>query len=293
MIKPKTGSWSRLSPSREVELASERVDLSSHKTWDKSKLQNKDDAKVNSNTLPLSPIESGGNENELVQKPNHKMNETQSYKQSPSCKSKNATEVNPSSLNRLDSTVDLRPPSPINLSRSIDQALFSESLFSQSIFEWPRLFQTSSSLSLNPDGKSSLLESDLYRASSCKDIEQPPQNNQSSKPSDWKGSANGSTQELCSKDKEVGKVRCHSWANRGHNFAHSSLPRAIPHLSHYKRFRTLSTASQDSKGSRKLGGTKQLSESKQLEWDTAVQAEFVNVCRQIDALSVCSDTIDL
>uniref|UniRef100_A0AAV2KQG0 Uncharacterized protein n=1 Tax=Knipowitschia caucasica TaxID=637954 RepID=A0AAV2KQG0_KNICA len=52
-------------------------------------------------------------------------------------------------------------------------------------------------------------------------------------------------------------------------------------------------ASQDSKRSIKLAGTKQMSESKQLEWDMAVQAEFVNVCRQIDALSVCSDTIDL
>ncbi|CAG11387.1 unnamed protein product, partial [Tetraodon nigroviridis] len=32
------------------------------------------------------------------------------------------------------STIDLRPPTPINLSRSIDQALFSESIFSPSVF---------------------------------------------------------------------------------------------------------------------------------------------------------------
>lgn len=293
MIKPKAGSWSRLSPSREVEQkeSSEGVILCSHHTCE-STLQNEDIAKVKSDTLPLCPIESPENRVELPQKFSQKLLPS---KQSPSCQHKNANEINPSLLNRLDSTVDLCPPSPINLSRSIDQALFSESLFSHSIFEWPRLFQTSSSLSLNHDGKSSLLENGLYRASSCKDIEQEkqPPNNQQSKQSDWKGGANGSTQELCSKAKEVGKVRSHSWANRGHNFTHSTLPRAITHLSHYKRFRTLSAASQDSKASRKLGGTKQLSESKQLEWDMAVQAEFVTVCRQIDALSVCSDTIDL
>ncbi|XP_033823383.2 proline-rich transmembrane protein 4 [Periophthalmus magnuspinnatus] len=288
VIKPQMGSWSRLSPTRELELASEEGVLSSQ-----NKMQNI--GKEKSDTLPLCPIDPPGNGVECAQKSNQIVEQPLHTKQSPTSKPKNATEMNPTSLNKLDSTVDLRPPSPINLSRSIDQALYSESLFSHSIFEWPRLFQTSSNLSLNRQEKSGLVENGLYRTASCKDMEQNTQaiNNQLPKRTEWKGSINESTQELCRKPKEVGKVRSHSWANRGHNFAQSSLPRAIPHLSHYKRFRTLSTASQDSKGSVRLAGTKQLSESKQLEWDMAVQAEFVNVCKQIDALSVCSDTIDL
>ncbi|KAF0041195.1 hypothetical protein F2P81_007093 [Scophthalmus maximus] len=213
-----------------------------------------------------------------------------------------------------DSTVDLRPPSPIDLSRSIDQALFSESLFSHSIFGLPRLFHASSSHSLSSPsqgtskkGPSSSVNA-LYRTSSCGDVDQEKAlpSSRCSQPHssltshsrtpeqwDWKGSASGSTQGLCSNPKETGKLRSHSWANRGQNFAQHSLPRGIPHLSYHRRYRTLSLASQDIQSSGQLSGTKHLSESKQLEWDLTVQAEFVTVCRQIDALSVCSDTIEL
>ncbi len=31
----------------------------------------------------------------------------------------------------------------------------------------------------------------------------------------------------------------------------------------------------------------------QSEFDQSVQEEFISVCRQIDALSICSETIDL
>uniref|UniRef100_A0A3Q3LH41 Proline rich transmembrane protein 4a n=1 Tax=Mastacembelus armatus TaxID=205130 RepID=A0A3Q3LH41_9TELE len=186
-----------------------------------------------------------------------------------------------------DSTVDLQPPSPIDLSRSIDQALFSESLFSHSIFGLPRQFHASSSLSLNsPRNALPSSRCSQPRGSMTSHSKSPEQ-------WDWKGSGSGSTQGLCSNPKETGKLRSHSWANRGQNFAQSSLPRAIPHLSYKRRYRTLSLAFHDSQGPGRLAGTKHLSESKQLEWDLAVQAEFVNLCRQIDALSVCSDTIEL
>lgn len=216
-----------------------------------------------------------------------------------------------------DSTIDLRPPTPINLSRSIDQALFSESIFSPSVFGMPRMFYTSSSQSLSSPGQEkarqvlSSVEGALFRTSSCGDVDQEnvlsslrpshphssltPQIRPQTSPVewDWKGSIAGSTQGLCSKPKETKKLRSHSWANRGQNFGQSSIPRGIPHLSHHRRYRTLSLASQDSCGSCRLAETKHLSESKQLEWDLAVQAEFVNVCKQIDAFSVCSDTIEL
>ncbi|XP_034540740.1 proline-rich transmembrane protein 4 [Notolabrus celidotus] len=331
MTHPRPGSWSRLScssPSRRLTLPSDRdADspvLSPNESWSQSKQDNLVVCDVitkgKPETLPLfSMVDPPGNGLDCVPKSNQIRNTVLPLPTPPSPphKPKPAAESQISSLDSLrldtDSTVDLRPPSPINLSRSIDQALFSESLFSHSIFDTPRLFNASSSHSLSspsqgkPNQGPSSMENALYRTSSCGDVDQ--ENLSLSRPSqshgthskspvspeqwDWKGSISGSTQGLCNHPKETGKLRSHSWANRGQNFAQSSLPRAIPHLSYHRRYRTLSLASQDSQGSGRLAGTKQLSESKQLEWDMTVQAEFVNVCRQIDALSVCSDTIDL
>ncbi|XP_076589478.1 proline-rich transmembrane protein 4 isoform X1 [Chaetodon auriga] len=332
---PRPGSWSRLScssPSRGLTLPSQGAAnspvLSSHDSWSQDKQEKVVVCNVitkgQSEALPLfSMADPPGNGLDCVPKSSQTRNTVLPLPTPPSPphKTKNAAESQLSSLDSLrmetDSTVDLQPPSPINLSRSIDQALFSESLFSHSIFGLPRLNHTSSSLSLSSPSqglsKQGLRSVDdaLFRTSSCGDVDQE-NTLSSSKPSqphvslashgkpstspeqwDWKGSVSGSTQGLCSNPKETGKVRSHSWANRGQNFAQSSLPRAIPHLSYHRRYRTLSLASQDSHGSGRLAGTKHLSESKQLEWDLAVQAEFVNVCKQIDALSVCSDTIEL
>lgn len=332
---PRPGSWSRLScgsPSRGFTLPSQTGAnspvLSSHDSWS----QNKQEklvvcdviSKGQSEALPLfSIVDPPGNGLDCVSKSSQSRTTLLPLPSPPSppCQPKNAVESQPSSLDSLrletDSTVDLRPPSPINLSRSIDQALFNESLFSHSIFGLPRLFHASSSHSLSSpshgmskQGPSSV-QNALYRTSSCGDVDQDntlsgsrpshphvsltSHNNPPMSPQqwDWKGSVSGSTQGLCSIPKETGHLRSQSWANRGHNFAQSSHPRAIPHLSYHRRYRTLSLASQGSQGSGRLAGTKHLSESKQLEWDLAVQAEFVNVCKQIDALSVCSDTIDL
>ncbi|KAM9854754.1 proline-rich transmembrane protein 4 [Aulostomus maculatus] len=327
---PRPGSWSRLScssPSRGLPLPSQggvnSPVLSSHDSWSQGK-QGKlvvcdVITKGQSEALPLcSVVDPPGNELGCVPQIQTALLPLPT---SPSKlhKPKNESQL-PSLISlglEVDSTVDLRPPSPIDLSRSIDQALFSESLFSHSIFGFPRQFHSSShSLSSPHQGTSKQgpkpLENSLYRTSSCGDIDQENNALSSSRPSkpcgslksqnkpprspeqlDWKGSVSGSTLGLCNKPKEAGKLRSHSWANRGQNFAQSSLPHAIPRLSYHRRYRTLSVASRDSQGSGRLGGTKHLSESKQLEWDLAVQAEFVNVCRQIDALSVCSDTIEL
>ncbi|XP_008294699.1 proline-rich transmembrane protein 4-like [Stegastes partitus] len=334
LTHPRPGTWSRLScssPARGLTLPSQEDAnspvLSSHKSWSQGKQEKlvvcDVVSKGQSEALPLCSIaETPGNGLNCVHKPNQ--THTVLPLPTPPCppdKPKNTDETQLSSLDSLgietDSTVDLRPPSPIDLSRSIDQALYSESLFSHSIFGLPRLFHTSSSLSLSSPSQSTSKEgpssvgNSFYRTSSCGDVDQE-NTLSSSRPSqphgcltshsnapispeqwDWKGSVTGSTQGLCSHPKETGKLRSHSWANRGQNFTQSSLPRAIPHLSYHRRYRTLSLASQDSQGSGRLAGTKHLSESKQLEWDLAVQAEFVNVCRQIDALSVCSDTIEL
>lgn len=327
------GSWSHLPcsvPSQGLTLPSQGVEnspvVSTHNSWNKQeKLDNCDmTSKRQSEVLPLSSmVDSPENGLDCVTKisPNQTTILPLPTPTSLKHKLKNTVQSQLSSQDSLqldnDSTIDLRPPTPINLSRSIDQALFSESIFSPSIFGMPRMFYMSSSQSLNSPGQEkpkqglSSVEGALYRTSSCRDVDQEnvvsgsrpshphpsftPQIRPQTSPVewDWKGSVSGSTQGLCSNPKETKKLRSHSWANRGQNFAQSSIPRAIPHLSHHRRYRTLSLASQDSRGSCRLAETKHLSESKQLEWDLAVQAEFVNVCKQIDAFSVCSDTIEL
>ncbi|XP_026167026.1 proline-rich transmembrane protein 4 [Mastacembelus armatus] len=328
---PRPGSWSRIScssPSRGFTLPSQGGAyypvLSSHNSCSQGKQEKLVVCDVitkgQSEALALcSMVDHSGNRSVCVPKSNQSQTTILPLPISPSPphKPQNAIESQLSSLDSLgletDSTVDLQPPSPIDLSRSIDQALFSESLFSHSIFGLPRQFHASSSLSLNSPSQDtkqdqSSVENALYRTSSCGDMNQgnalpssrcsQPRGSMTSHSKspeqwDWKGSGSGSTQGLCSNPKETGKLRSHSWANRGQNFAQSSLPRAIPHLSYKRRYRTLSLAFHDSQGPGRLAGTKHLSESKQLEWDLAVQAEFVNLCRQIDALSVCSDTIEL
>lgn len=326
LTNPRPGSWSRLSCGSH----SRGLIKPSQGCADSPVVSSRDSGfrlvacdvitKEQSEDLPLFPM-ADHPRNRLV--PNSSQTQSTAFLTPPNPRSKpnNAVESQLSSLDSLrmetDSTADLRPPSLIDLSRSIDQALFSESLFSHSIFGLPRLFHASSSLSLSSpsQGESqqgpSSMQNALYRTNSCGDMEQDNglSTSRPSKPNssltsqgkspvspeqwNWKESVSGSTQGLCSKPKETGKCRSLSWANRGQNFAESSLPRAIPHLSYHRRYRTLSLASRDGCGSGRLAGTKHLSESKQLEWDLAVQAEFVNVCRQIDALSVCSDTIEL
>uniref|UniRef100_A0A3B3D7V9 Proline rich transmembrane protein 4a n=1 Tax=Oryzias melastigma TaxID=30732 RepID=A0A3B3D7V9_ORYME len=295
LTSSRPGSWSRLScnsPLREQTMSTQdgvnSPVVSSHKSWSKGK-QDKlvicDVAtKKKTEVLPLSSeVHAPANGVNGLHQGQGKLPLPKAP--SPPLRTKSPMETQLDSLSvETDSTKDFRPPSPIDLSRSIDQALFSESLFSHSIFGPQRLS----------------VGHTFYRTSSCGDVDHPQgdltsHNNLPVSPEkcNWKGSDTGSTQGLCSYPKESGKFCTHSWANRGQNFAQCSLQRGIPHLSYRRHYRTLSLASQDGKGGGKLAGTKHLSESRQLEWDMAVQAEFVNVCRQIDALSVCSDTIEL
>uniref|UniRef100_A0A8C1JW85 Si:dkey-31f5.11 n=1 Tax=Cyprinus carpio TaxID=7962 RepID=A0A8C1JW85_CYPCA len=164
-----------------------------------------------------------------------------------------------------DSTADLRPPSPINLRRSIDEALFSESLFPMSIFSPLR-----DTLTLDPG---------LYRTSSCVEVlPQVPLTSQhwrgsSSSCSLYRQSLGGSSLVLCS-------------SPEGHHPPPSTLSGGSSHTSSsghqrgslQRPYRTLKSEE---------------SMEQQSEFDQSVQEEFISVCRQIDALSICSETIDL
>lgn len=213
-----------------------------------------------------------------------------------------------------DSTADLRPPSPINLRRSIDEALFSEALFSMSLFSPTRPMRCSD-LSIN--GQCTLpslcdpLSTDpgLYRTSSCLEMASKPQapiaqcqektvrgsppcpssssSSSCSSPERWRDSSSscslyraslgGSSLVLCpSPDRHA--LQLHQQGNVGHVASSGNQSHADPQA-HYH---TLGAASQES-----------LDLDMSSEADRSVQEEFISVCRQIDALSICSETIDL
>uniref|UniRef100_A0A7N6ANM7 Proline-rich transmembrane protein 3/4 domain-containing protein n=1 Tax=Anabas testudineus TaxID=64144 RepID=A0A7N6ANM7_ANATE len=158
-----------------------------------------------------------------------------------------------------DSTADLRPPSPINLRRSIDEALFSEALFSMSLFSPTRPMRCSD-LSIN--GHCSSPERWRDSSSSC---------------SLYRASLGGSSLVLCpSPDRHA--LQLHQQGNVGHVASSGNQSHADPQA-HYH---TLGAASQES-----------LDLDMSSEADRSVQEEFISVCRQIDALSICSETIDL
>ncbi|KAM3859030.1 proline-rich transmembrane protein 4-like [Diretmus argenteus] len=213
-----------------------------------------------------------------------------------------------------DSTADLRPPSPINLRRSIDEALFSEALFPMSLFSPSRPLGCSD-LSLNnhsafPNGGQTLcdplsVDPGLYRTSSCAEMASQPQprgdtvvgappspsmsssSSSCSSPERWRGSSSscslyrpsigGSSLVLCpSPDRHAQQPPQEGGSGHMVSSGHQSAADLQRH------YHTLGSASQES-----------LDMDMSSEADRSVQEEFISVCRQIDALSICSETIDL
>ncbi|XP_043120957.1 proline-rich transmembrane protein 4 isoform X2 [Puntigrus tetrazona] len=170
-----------------------------------------------------------------------------------------------------DSTADLRPPSPIDLRRSIDEALNSEALFQHSLFGSSRL-----SLSTRgpPDGQPCRVNStepSLYRTASCGDVDPATV---PSCPRQW-STISG----------RPAHVSVHCSGLNSTQQSESSLHRVAQSGQQlHRRYTTLGSTS--SRGSVDVETTSHVDE-------LAVQAEFINVCRQIDALSISSDTIDL
>ncbi|XP_053479488.1 proline-rich transmembrane protein 4 isoform X3 [Ictalurus furcatus] len=192
----------------------------------------------------------------------------------PAQLSKNGLLVSQSSFISLycDSTVDLRPPSPIDLRRSIDEALNSEALFHRSLFSSSRL-----SLSTRgpPDGQPCRgipAEPSLYRTASCGDVDLPsaPSPPVLRSSTAWKTSNFSSLR---------GGTRSHG--------GQASFYTGFGSGRHtQKQYRALGS----------ISSRERLYDQQHIRTqadELAVQAEFINVCRQIDALSVCSDTIEL
>ncbi|XP_061663503.1 proline-rich transmembrane protein 4 [Syngnathoides biaculeatus] len=185
-----------------------------------------------------------------------------------------------------DSTTDLRPPSPINLRRSIDEALFGEALFPISLFSTTRPTQ-SSELSVNDHYAlpnfchSHSSDPALFQNSSGGDItlnagelEAPPSPSLSSSscssPERWRGSSSSCSPYRASIG-DSSMVLCPSPEVQDRQ-------ETDPH----RDYQTLGAASQES-----------LDLDMSSEADRSVQEEFMSACRQIDTLSISSETIDL
>lgn len=187
-----------------------------------------------------------------------------------------------------DSTTDLRPPSPINLRRSIDEALFGEALFPMSLFSPPGFYKdVSNHDSLPTKGHCDPADRGLFRTSSCielnKILAKPPgdaimgappspslTSSNSSSPERWRGSSSS-----CSLYRT-------SVGGSSQMLSQNATGPPDQHVD-----------SGEQRNYQTLGATSQESLDLSSEADRSVQEEFINVCRQIDALSVSSETIDL
>lgn len=196
-----------------------------------------------------------------------------------------------------DSTADLRPPSPINLRRSIDEALFSEALFPMSLFSpvRPLCFgemPANNHWTLPSKGLCDHLSADssLYRTSSCGEIASQLHPSSSQPQGDATEDAAASSSSCSSPER---------WRNSSSS---SSLYRTslggsslVLCPSPERRARELRQegATDPQRQYQTLGAASMESLDLSTEADRSVQEEFISVCRQIDALSICSETIDL
>ncbi|XP_012725208.2 proline-rich transmembrane protein 4 [Fundulus heteroclitus] len=203
-----------------------------------------------------------------------------------------------------DSTTDLRPPSPINLRRSIDEALFSEALFPMSLFSPIRCSDTSvkDHWTLPSNGPCDPLSTDssLYRTSSCLEMSSQPQfpptqsqgvatdgvpaspsvgsSSSGSTPERWRGSSSSCSLYRASLAGSS-LVLCPSSERHTQQLPQEGGSDVEPH-NRPRSYQALGAASQESL-------------SLSTETDRSVQQEFITVCRQMDSLSICSETIDL
>ncbi|XP_054910718.1 uncharacterized protein prrt4b [Poeciliopsis prolifica] len=205
-----------------------------------------------------------------------------------------------------DSTADLRPPSPINLRRSIDEALFSEALFPISLFSPVRPIRCSDTSvnnqwTLPSNGPCDPLSTDssLYRPSSCLEmasqLQFSPSQSQGvvtegapTSPSTGSSSSNSSAERWRSSSSSCSLYHA--------SLAGSSLvlcPSSERHTRQLPQEGSNVASHNPQRHYQALGAASQESLNLSTETDRSVQQEFITVCRQMDSLSICSETIDL
>ncbi|XP_040584620.1 proline-rich transmembrane protein 4 [Mesocricetus auratus] len=187
-----------------------------------------------------------------------------------------------------DCTVDFRPPSPINLRRSIEEALCSEALLAPGLFQGTAFGEALPGLGLcrtislgNKTGVGPSERSEKVPGSPA-----PPQ---LPSPGAWPAGSSASSGSLCGLSRDSSSMLLCSSPDRAPRcplVCVLSPPRpsgSSPSLPASGSYQALSPPSRDSP-----------EHCSELQAEEALlQEQFLDACRQIDELSVGSDTIDL
>uniref|UniRef100_A0A2K5BXA5 Proline rich transmembrane protein 4 n=1 Tax=Aotus nancymaae TaxID=37293 RepID=A0A2K5BXA5_AOTNA len=194
----------------------------------------------------------------------------------------------PASSPCSDYTVDFRPPSPINLRRSIEEALCSEALLAPGLFQGPAfddalpglgLYRTAS-LGTKTGGGPSERSGEAPGSLAPPDLPSPGA---------WPAGSSASSGSLCGLSRDSSSMLLCSSPDRAPRcplVCVLSPPRpsgSSPSLPASGSYHALSPPSRDSP---------EPASELQAE-DTLLQEQFLDACRQIDELSMGSDTIDL
>ncbi|XP_029391038.1 proline-rich transmembrane protein 4 [Mus pahari] len=187
-----------------------------------------------------------------------------------------------------DCTVDFRPPSPINLRRSIEEALCSEALLAPGLFQGPAFGEVLPGLDLyrtislgNKTGAGPSEKSEKVPGSPA-----PPE---LPSPGAWPPGSSASSGSLCGLSRDSSSMLLCSSPDRPPRcplVCVLSPPRpseSSPSLPASGSYQALSPPSCDSP-----------EHASELQAEEALlQEQFLDACRQIDELSMGSDTIDL
>nr|XP_025866655.1 proline-rich transmembrane protein 4 [Vulpes vulpes] len=194
----------------------------------------------------------------------------------------------PASSPCSDYTVDFRPPSPINLRRSIEEALCSEALLTPGLFQGPAFGEALPGLGLY---RTTSLGAKTRAGPSGRSEEAPGSSAPQELPSPgaWPAGSSASSGSLCGLSRDSSSMLLCSSPDRPPRcplVCVLSPPRPSgrsPSLPGSGSYQALSPPSRDSPEP-----TPELQAAEAL-----LQEQFLDACRQIDELSVGSDTIDL
>ncbi|KAM5303170.1 proline-rich transmembrane protein 4 isoform 2-T2 [Glossophaga mutica] len=194
----------------------------------------------------------------------------------------------PASSPCSDYTVDFRPPSPINLRRSIEEALCSEALLTPGLFQGPAFEEALPGLGLYSTAS---LGAKTEAVLSGRSEEAPgtPAPLELPSPGAWPAGSSASSSSLCGLSRDSSSMLLCSSPDRPPRcplVCVLSPPRpsgSSPSLPASGSYQALSPPSRDSpEPASELQGEEAL-----------LQEQFLDACRQIDELSTGSDTIDL
>ncbi|XP_059788631.1 proline-rich transmembrane protein 4 isoform X2 [Balaenoptera ricei] len=194
----------------------------------------------------------------------------------------------PASSPCSDYTVDFRPPSPINLRRSIEEALCSEALLKPGLFQGPAFGEALPGLGLY---RTASLGAQTGAGPTGRSGEAPgsPAPPELPSPGAWPAGSSASSGSLCGLSRDSSSMLLCSSPDRPPRcplVCVLSPPRpsgSSPSLPVSGSYQALSPPSRDSP-----------EPTPELQAEEALlQEQFLDACRQIDELSVGSDTIDL